>query len=587
MNENRPEMPQAQDFDVADARIRDLIFTIALVVGIVATFYFGMADILHGKVRPAVMSFAVIGILLLMLLINALFQRIKRITNVVFTYLLGAGFLLLVHTKFPVPSVSLWAFIYPLVAVFVIDRRPALFVLVLFNLCLAGLFAADIHFFPEKHSFEYAFRFGGVMIVISLLSYYYQTLRDRSMVFLRSLNDSLEQRVEQSRRDLEATQERLSQSEKMEAIGRLAGGIAHDFNNQLTGIMAFADLARIAAKEGGEMHDYAANILLCAERSSKLTHQLLAFARKSPMRSVPVDLDKVIKNVVSLLSHTIDKRITINHEPAQVPPTVLGDPDRLENALLNLALNGADAMPEGGTLVLATALADLDEAMCAAMPGPLKPGRYVRVNVTDTGCGMTRDLMNRIFDPFFTTKIQGKGTGMGLPAAYGTVQSLDGAITVASEPGRGSLFSVYLPYVAAAAEERVVTPAPFTAGRREGHILIVDDEPGVCRSVNALLQSLGYTVTMRDNGKDGLEYYRENWSTITLVILDMVMPDMGGRDVFMAMKKINPRIKALLATGYSIDATIKEIMDAGFRGYLQKPFLLKDLQEKIDAALEG
>jgi len=248
--------------------------------------------------------------------------------------------------------------------------------------------------------------------------------------------------AEDTRRDLE---DRLRQAEKMQALGELAGGIAHDFNNQLAGIMGYAEMIRKRVTDDERLTRYAETILKVSRRSSSLVAQLLAFARKGKRRPLDIDVHELLGEVITLLERSIDGRIKIKRMFCPGAPAVTGDPTQLQNALLNLAINARDAMPEGGRLTFATKIVDLDEDYCCNHTYEITPGRYVRIAVSDTGIGMDAETQKRIFEPFFTTKEAGKGTGMGLAAVYGAVKNHDGSINVASEPARGATFNVYLP----------------------------------------------------------------------------------------------------------------------------------------------
>jgi len=399
------------------------------------------------------------------------------------------------------------------------------------------------------------------------------------------MNQTLEQRVAERTKALKDSQERLRQGEKLEAIGLLAGGIAHDFNNQLTGIMAFANLIRITAKDNAEISELAEGILSSSRRSAELTSQLLAFARKGNLLAVTVDIHHIVANVITLLKHTIDKRINLKQELNANPSTVLGDPTAIENALLNIALNARDAMPSGGDIVFTTGIINLDLEYSMSLPYEIVPGTYLCLSVTDTGCGIGKTTLSRIFEPFFTTKEQGKGTGMGLPAAYGTMRSLKGAITVYSEPNHGTSFHLYFPLLRIEGQSTVSEEKLVPAENGHGHILLVDDEQFVAESINKLLQRMGYSVTVFHNGKEALGFYSENWKSIDLVILDMVMPIMNGKEAFLAMKNVNQDIVVLLASGYSLNGEAQSILNMGANEFIQKPFDIDELRKKITSLI--
>ncbi|MFH0910085.1 MAG: response regulator [Planctomycetota bacterium] len=374
-------------------------------------------------------------------------------------------------------------------------------------------------------------------------------------------------------------EERVLQMEKMEAIGQLAGGIAHDFNNQLAGILGFAELL-LGGVESEKLRAYAQQVVKSAHRAADLTKQLLAFARKGRYQSVVVDIHKTLADVVAFLQHSIDKRIVVKQSFRADPSGVLGDPTQLQNAFLNIALNARDAEPEGGEIHFATDVVTLDDAYCRDRPYEILPGEYIRISVTDSGVGMDAETQKHIFEPSFTTKKLGEGIGMGLAAVYGTVKNHRGAVSVYSEPGRGTTFTVFLPLVEAK-ERPAGTDSKVIPARKAARILVADDEETVRNVAVEMLQKLGYEVAACPDGAKALERYRAAWQEIDLVILDMVMPNLSGRDTFRAMRKINPRVKVLLSSGYSVNGEAQEILNQGALGFLQKPFTTIELSQKV------
>lgn len=381
------------------------------------------------------------------------------------------------------------------------------------------------------------------------------------------------------------SEQRLHQAEKMKAIGQLAGGIAHDFNNQLSGVYGYADLL-MANLEGEKLRSYARCILEAAEQAAELTNQLLAFSRKGKYMSVPVNIHNTIEQVLSMLEHSIDKRIRIGRDLQATPATTMGDPSQLQNAFLNIALNARDAMPKGGELTFATHAQELTQEQCSALPHTTPPGSYLCVSITDTGCGMDEDTQQHMFEPFFTTKDVGKGTGMGLASVYGTIRNHKGAIAVTSAIGKGTTFRIYLPsiedvYVEDAPEAR---DAPVAGTAR---ILVVDDEDIARRIATDMLGELGYNVRTCSDGREAVALYETDWQEIDLVILDMVMPELDGRDTFDAMLAINPNVRAILSSGYSIDGEAKSILDQGVKAFIGKPFSQADLSKTVAQVLQG
>lgn len=377
---------------------------------------------------------------------------------------------------------------------------------------------------------------------------------------------------------------RRKQAEKMQALGQLAGGVAHDFNNQLSAIMGFAE---ILSRNIDDVHlrNHAMMISKAASRSADLTKQLLAFARKGKYQSGPVDVHQIISDVIHVLKHSIDKRIVIKQSLTDRPATVLGDANQIQNALFNLALNARDAMPKGGDLVFSTARVFLDEPFCCDVSFEISPGPYLDIAVTDTGKGMDQAVQQRMFEPFFTTKDIGEGTGMGLAAVYGTIKNHKGAITVSSKPGKGSAFHVFLPII----DNVMITEGNASLlphKHAEGMLIMVVDDEYMIRVVTSdILISLGYKVRVCKDGREAVEYYSNNWDRVHLIILDLMMPEMDGFETFGKLMEINSKAKILLSSGYSMDGQAQSLLQAGAIDFLQKPFTISQLTQKLSDAI--
>jgi CheY-like chemotaxis protein len=335
-----------------------------------------------------------------------------------------------------------------------------------------------------------------------------------------------------------------------------------------------------------DLQKYAHHILVASRRASDLTKKLLAFARKGKYQSAPINLHMVIPEVTNMLGHSIDKKIEIKQVLSANPSVITGDPTQIQSALLNLAINAADAMPDGGELVFETSVVQLDDANCSGSPYAIEPGSYLRVSVTDSGCGIPEDILDRIFEPFFTTKEVGKGTGMGLAAVYGTVSQHGGAINISSEVGRGTTFNIDLP-VNEQAAQHVKRTTNMIQAPRTASILVIDDEQLIRSMSGDMLASLGYSVMTGEDGDVGVACYKKHWREIDLVILDMVMPRMNGTDAFHEMKAINPDVKVLIASGYSINDKVERLLAEGALGFIQKPFEGSELSTKVAEAIQG
>lgn len=399
-------------------------------------------------------------------------------------------------------------------------------------------------------------------------------LKDGKAVGLRGIIFDLTE-LKEAEAERDRLKERLRHSEKMEAIGQLAGGVAHDFNNQLSAIMGFADIL-MESEQDPVLRRFAENIAKACERSAELTKQLLAFARKGKYLSIPVDMNALVEEVVQFLQRSLDKRITLRVDLSAEPAMTLGDPSQLQNALMNLALNARDAMPEGGHLSFTTICRELDEAQCQELSQDIAPGKYLHVSVADTGNGMSPEVIQRLFEPFFTTKERGKGTGLGLASVYGTVKNHRGAVSVESVLGQGSRFTLILPFHEGASELAAENlPEGFPSSARR--VLVVEDEPLVGEMLAEMLRRLGYRVDLVPDGVLAVELFKREWRGIDLVILDLVMPRMSGRETFQRLREVNPSIRVLVSSGYSIDGEAQQVLEQGALGFLQKPFQAKEL----------
>jgi two-component system, cell cycle sensor histidine kinase and response regulator CckA len=378
----------------------------------------------------------------------------------------------------------------------------------------------------------------------------------------------------------ERLEAQLKQAQKMEAIGTLAGGIAHDFNNLLMGVQGHTSLMMCDPEFPPRHRENLEGIDACILSAADLTRQLLGFARGGKYVVKPVDLNCLIAGCSRIFGRT-HREINIQTRFQEAVWFVAGDRSQIEQVLLNLFVNAWQAMPAGGTLGVATENRDLAEE--AARPLGLAAGRYVRIVVADTGEGIDPVIQPRIFDPFFTTKERGRGTGLGLASVYGIVQNHGGAVTVSSRKGEGAVFHVYLPATEAAASE--APPPPEDLHRGSGTILLVDDEPVILEVVTAMLRKLGYGVLTAESGQAALALYRTHSAEVTLVILDMIMPGMNGGETYDQLKAIDPAVRVLLCSGYSIDGRASDILARGCNGFIQKPFDMGQLSEKIQAAV--
>jgi PAS domain S-box-containing protein len=377
-------------------------------------------------------------------------------------------------------------------------------------------------------------------------------------------------------------EEGLRQAQKMEAVGQLAGGVAHDFNNLLTAILGNVSLLLQNSPDGPD-RELLRDTERAASRAADLTGQLLGFSRKTLLRLEPCNLNTSIDEIVGILRRTIDPRITVEVQTTPGLAPVLADPGQMNQVLMNLCLNARDAMPEGGRLVLETANIEIDPAH-ARRHVDARPGQFVRLRVRDTGHGIPPDIRPRIFDPFFTTKGPGKGTGLGLAMVFGIVQQHQGWVECQSEPGRGTDFEIYLPRSLQAPAPQ---PAPTTSVPVGGHetILLVDDEAVIRNLGRTVLQRHGYRVMLAEDGQEAVGVYRREHPGIDLVILDLTMPRLSGRDTLRQLRQFDPEVRVLFSSGYSAEQ-IPEPGKEGVLGFVNKPYRPQDLVREVRQALD-
>ncbi len=377
--------------------------------------------------------------------------------------------------------------------------------------------------------------------------------------------------------EMSLTEEKLRVTERAKAIGELAGGIAHDFNNQLGGIIGFAELIKLRSSDNPELSRYVGNIIKSAQRSAELTSKLLAFARKGKYAVNAVDLNRIIYEVVEILSHTINRKIEVVMQLSDAPVIVMGDASQLQNALLNLGLNARDAMPDGGTLLYHSERVELSTEELNSLNYQALPGVYNKITVTDTGTGIPPEIINRIFEPLFTTKEIGKGTGMGLAAVDGTVRSHNGIIKVNSRVGEGTSFIIYLPASGSSSGiEHISGEIPGIDTLANLKIVMVDDEESLLHAGSRILGELGAEVVTFSSGIEALGYLKKG-SMADCMILDMIMPQMSGSEVFSEARKLRPELPILVSSGYSSDSDVAELIKEHNVLFVQKPLRMKDL----------
>ncbi|MFI5214340.1 MAG: PAS domain S-box protein [Gemmatimonadales bacterium] len=381
-------------------------------------------------------------------------------------------------------------------------------------------------------------------------------------------------------------EEEFRHAQKMEAVGRLAGGVAHDFNNLLTVIHSYSQLVLDTLSPDDARRADIGQISHAAERAATLTKQLLAFSRRQVLQPTVVDLNAIVADAEKMLQRLIGDRVELVTHLQPELPAVRADVGQLEQVIMNLAVNAGDAMPDGGTLTLETAKVEIDAATHPAEPGVVPPGSYVLLRVSDTGVGMEAATQAHVFEPFFTTKEKGKGTGLGLATVYGIVKQSDGFISIESEPGRGATFNIYLPLAGAHAQPGAVQPGRHAAAGRET-ILLAEDEETVRRAVSDSLRKYGYEVLVASNAESALRIAAATRAPIALLVADLVMPGMSGRDLAGLLTAQRPQLKVLFVSGYADETVLeKGVLEPGLN-LLLKPFAPEVLAQKVREVLAG
>lgn len=404
---------------------------------------------------------------------------------------------------------------------------------------------------------------------------------------LRAEVDESSRLLEQFKREVskrEHIEEQLRQSQKMEAIGRLAGGVAHDFNNILTAIMSYSELVLQRVPHVDPIHADIEEIRKAGELAGSLTRQLLAFGRKQVLQPKALVLNDVVRSMDHLLRRVLAENIDVMAKLAPNLATVYADPGQLEQILMNLAINARDAMPDGGRLTIETENVTLDEAY-TDQHQDTRPGPHVMLAVSDSGTGMDTETRNRIFDPFFTTKSKGKGTGLGLSTVYGIVKQSGGNIWVYSELGKGTTFKVYLPQAKEEAEATTTSAARPVLPKGTGTILVVEDETMIRRLVRRILQDAGYNVLLASDVDEAVRIYRQCAEPLDLLLTDVVLPSASGRELAEKLVAMQPELKVVYMSGYTDNAIVHHGMLGPRVAFIQKPMTPTGLLEKVRSVL--
>jgi two-component system cell cycle sensor histidine kinase/response regulator CckA len=413
-------------------------------------------------------------------------------------------------------------------------------------------------------------------------------LGDMMQLKLNTLKEEFRVEAEHHKKtqaEKEAFQSQLFQSQKLEALGTLVGGIAHDFNNMLQTILGYSELLLHNKKKGEPGYKELQTIIETGKSGADLVKNLLAFGQQGQVFPVPLDLNHQISQLATLISRTLPQVVQVDLKLTDGPTTICADRSQIDQVLMNLAINASESMPNGGRLKIVTKTVSLDEDYCRCHQ-EAKTGNYVMLSVSDTGRGMDKKMLSRIFDPFFSTKQRGatRGTGLGLSVVKGIVQQHHGHVTCESEPSKGTEFKVYFPAIES---EPTAKKKPSLSVHSTGTetILVVEDTLPVAELAHRILTNAGYSVITANNGRDAFAIYQTRTSEISLVILDLIMPEMSGRDCLMELLKIDPSVKVLIASGYAPEDELHREIGPLVKGFLHKPFEIAELLNEVRSVL--
>jgi two-component system, cell cycle sensor histidine kinase and response regulator CckA len=403
--------------------------------------------------------------------------------------------------------------------------------------------------------------------------------------FLLGISEDITER-KRAEEETARLEEQLLQAQKMESVGRLAGGVAHDFNNMLGVILGRTEFALEKTEPSSPLRGDLMEIRKAAERSADLTRQLLAFARRQTIAPKVLDLNETVEGMFQMLRRLLGENVAIDYKPESGLWPVRVDPSQIDQILANLCVNARDAITDVGKLTIETGNRTFDEEYCAHHTG-FVPGEYVRLVVSDDGCGMDKETLSHLFEPFFTTKKVGQGTGLGLATVYGAVKQNNGFINVYSEPGRGTTFTIYLPRHAGETRRTITEGAPAPDPRGREVILLVEDEPAILRLAAMMLEKQGYTVVAAATPGEAIRLARERTGEIDLLMTDVVMPEMNGRELARNILTLYPGLRRLFMSGYTADVIAHQgVLEEGVH-FIQKPFGIKELAAKVREVLDS
>ncbi|MBL8028403.1 MAG: response regulator [Fibrobacteres bacterium] len=546
--------------------------------GSLALAYFSIKRLIEGNLIFASLD-AVVAFVLIVNIIYLRSTKRHQISGFVTSFIIMFFFLLLFAHGSASKSGAAWSFLAPLFVTSMVGRKLGSIMMIVYyvlSLLIVSVLS-DTLLYKAHYEHDYLIVHFIELFLVSVLGY-----------IIESVRDNTQQRLIKSNIEREEFSEALRQSQKLESLGQLAGGIAHDINNMMTIVSGYSEILHKKLKSSNpDQAKFAETIYKTSKRTSDLTGKLLAFARKGKYEERELDFHDLIMETVQMAERTIDPRIKISCEFNAIKYYVAGDKTLLENALLNLILNARDAMPEGGSLTIET-------DNCVGLPLSILRAKetrkrektvYIVCRVIDTGIGIDESVKAKLFEPFFTTKEIGKGSGLGLASVYGTMKSHNGIISVDSTPGVGSVFSIYIPVLNVKPTAVVPQENRRESAPQKIRILVVEDEEIIRELLNEILTMHGYVCHFCANGQEAVAYYTVNSHNVDVILLDMLMPIMDGYTCFRLLCKINPQVKVIVMSGYSIDSDAQKMIDEGALGFVQKPFTEETLTATLVKAV--
>lgn len=564
------ENPQLKDLlDNWQKEITNTIFLSLVILGLIAYIPSFILSIKDDLPYVAIIDTLAYTLLLVLTFWKKTGIKLRALLGSLIAYVLG---LLLLLFLGPIGAGNMWLLGFSLIAALTLGEMAARISF------LINLATQIVYYIFLKSEFRPDVFTGALDANIALIRAVNFVIIDLLIVVLISV---LTRKLEDTFSMQKKLQSQLIHSQKMEAIGQLTGGIAHDFNNVLTGIISSAYILQSTSRNLDDKDRKMVDLIYRAGMNgADLISKINNFSRKSHYERESVNIKNIILETESILKKTINRNLDIELDLPDREQKIKGNVAEFQNLMMNLSLNAVQAMTERGKLRIRSEFVDLDETFCKQNLSKLEPGNYIKITISDTGTGISRENLTKIFDPFFTTKDKSRGSGLGLTTVYNIVESHKGMITVESQQGNGTDFFLYFPASREEKKEGAISKLPLNQGKTL-KILVVDDEEIVRTSTGELLENLGHTNRLAADGKEAIAIFTKEHRSIDLVLLDMIMPGLGGKEVFTELRKINPDVRVILCSGYSSHEDLDYLWNIGLNGFVKKPFTIGQLDHEI------